>query len=405
MKRTFSKGFEPGAVAPVLAMKAGPERQAALDSLNRLGQRKLVSPSAGVLASLPPHVAQLRPPADDSIEMAADLAELGAMAILRDIHPAKWSEETAAIAELSQFPGLPQRLFGLPNDPIKGTGTVFGREMVDFGWRKLLPWSTETRAGSYGATAEDHAALQRGDIPKAQRAYRGLSQDWSNPTLRALASIGHLDQPYLLGLFMAFQLQSAKAKLSSRFPVLANETGFVSHGGFVDLQCAIAEATRLAMQWTWAIKNAVCAARPEELWPAAARGELHPDLLAKAPTIMRRVGPHLPMVYAEGAPLHPAYPSGHAAIAGACATILCAWFADGEVPAMKISALHAEIRHALWVFQVLPRMAAGVHFRADCEDGLKVGEEAALHYLREVKQFEPLGQTTFTGFFGREITV
>src|SRR5262249_4649770 len=34
----------------------------------------------------------------------------------------------------------------------------------------------------------------------------------------------------------------------------------------------------------------------------------------------------LPQAYPEGAPLHPAYPGGHAAIAGACATVLKAFF-------------------------------------------------------------------------------
>lgn len=32
------------------------------------------------------------------------------------------------------------------------------------------------------------------------------------------------------------------------------------------------------------------------------------------------------MAYPEGCPLHPAYPTGHAAIAGACVTVLKAFF-------------------------------------------------------------------------------
>ena len=38
----------------------------------------------------------------------------------------------------------------------------------------------------------------------------------------------------------------------------------------------------------------------------------------------------LPQAYAEGCPIHPAYPSGHATIAGACVTVLKAFF-DGTV--------------------------------------------------------------------------
>ncbi len=34
----------------------------------------------------------------------------------------------------------------------------------------------------------------------------------------------------------------------------------------------------------------------------------------------------LPMAFPEGSPTHPAYGAGHATVAGACVTILKAWF-------------------------------------------------------------------------------
>jgi hypothetical protein len=39
----------------------------------------------------------------------------------------------------------------------------------------------------------------------------------------------------------------------------------------------------------------------------------------------------LPMAYPEGSPTHPAYPAGHAVIAGACATVLKAFFKESFV--------------------------------------------------------------------------
>jgi hypothetical protein len=39
----------------------------------------------------------------------------------------------------------------------------------------------------------------------------------------------------------------------------------------------------------------------------------------------------LPQVFPEGAPTHPAYGAGHATVAGACVTILKAWFDESEV--------------------------------------------------------------------------
>jgi hypothetical protein len=36
----------------------------------------------------------------------------------------------------------------------------------------------------------------------------------------------------------------------------------------------------------------------------------------------------LPMAFPEGSPTHPAYGAGHATVAGACTTILKAWFKE-----------------------------------------------------------------------------
>lgn len=404
-KKLFKKGFASGeAIKAALAMPVGPDRQAAINNLERLGPRKLVCPSAGALAELPPEIAALRPPEDDSSQMATDIVELGAMALCRDLQPDQFPPEI--INELRRFPGRsPGEPFRLPGDPIPGFGTVFGRFSVDFGWNQHNPWWIRIRDGSYGGTAATHAAIQRGTIPQPQQ-FRRILQSWTlPPTLRGLASIADKDQPYLPGLFIAFQLSATQVPLSDRFPALPNETGFVSHGGLVDIHCAIAEATRLAMQWTWALKARWCAARPEELWPDAAEGRLHPDILAKAPLIMSRVGPYLPMTFAEGAPLHSTYPSGHASILSANATVLCAMFKDGPVPALGIQNLHDEIRHGLWIMQGIGRKAAGLHFHSDMLDGIKVGEAAALHVLRTRRQAEPLGETAFTGFFGREIVI
>jgi len=46
----------------------------------------------------------------------------------------------------------------------------------------------------------------------------------------------------------------------------------------------------------------------------------------------RRNGNYLlPQAYPEGAPIHPAYPSGHATVSGACATILKAFFDENAL--------------------------------------------------------------------------
>ena len=46
----------------------------------------------------------------------------------------------------------------------------------------------------------------------------------------------------------------------------------------------------------------------------------------------------LPMAFPEGSPMHPAYGAGHATVAGACVTILKAFFKEDET-LLKKSAL------------------------------------------------------------------
>jgi hypothetical protein len=41
--------------------------------------------------------------------------------------------------------------------------------------------------------------------------------------------------------------------------------------------------------------------------------------------------PLLSQAYLESSPIHPSYPGGHAAIAGACATVLKAFFNEGAI--------------------------------------------------------------------------
>ncbi|MGL4299881.1 MAG: phosphoesterase, partial [Candidatus Neomicrothrix subdominans] len=91
----------------------------------------------------------------------------------------------------------------------------------------------------------------------------------------------------------------------------------------------------------------------------------------------------LPQAYPLGCPGHPAYPGGHAVIAGACATVLKAWFStamldDGGVitsVADEVDALADDVSQG--------RLLAGVHFRSDNVVGLRFGQQVARAVLAE----------------------
>lgn len=134
--------------------------------------------------------------------------------------------------------------------------------------------------------------------------------------------------------------------------------------------------------------------------------------------IYSRFGSYLlPMAYPEGSPTHPSYPAGHAAVSGACVTVLKAFFDESFVlPAPK-----APSRDGLELLDwsgaplivggelnklasncTLARDTAGVHYRQDGDQGLRLGEQVGLALLREFRllypePFEGFQLTTFDG--------
>jgi hypothetical protein len=125
----------------------------------------------------------------------------------------------------------------------------------------------------------------------------------------------------------------------------------------------------------------------------------------------------LPMAYAEGCPTHPSYPAAHAVNAGACATILKAFLdetyqipqpmeasADGTrlVPWHGESLLLGGEIDKLASNIALARDAAGVHFRSDSIEGLKLGESVAIGLLADysrtyTERFDGFVLTRFDG--------
>lgn len=125
----------------------------------------------------------------------------------------------------------------------------------------------------------------------------------------------------------------------------------------------------------------------------------------------------LPMAFAEGSPMHPTYAAGHASVAGACVTVLKAYFDTGAVFATNGSgdtsfryakpgdtsiAYEAHQNGASLRTVAVPGMLtlegelnklaanisigrnmAGVHYFSDYYDSLRMGEEIAIGMLEE----------------------
>ena len=130
----------------------------------------------------------------------------------------------------------------------------------------------------------------------------------------------------------------------------------------------------------------------------------------------------LPMAFAEGSPMHPAYAAGHATVAGACVTVLKAFFDTGAVfvtdkdgvlantsfrhpkkgdkpiafeafnngaklrqtpqPLCEPLTLEGEL-NKLAANISIGRNMAGVHYFSDYSDSLRMGEKIAIGILEE----------------------
>jgi hypothetical protein len=117
----------------------------------------------------------------------------------------------------------------------------------------------------------------------------------------------------------------------------------------------------------------------------------------------------LPMAFPEGSPMHPSYGAGHGTVAGACVTILKAFFDHGQIltdstgnicyesvadkgDGVKLKKWNKPV--ALTVEGELNKLAgniaiarnwAGVHYYSDYIESMRLGEQIAIGILEEQK--------------------
>ncbi len=159
------------------------------------------------------------------------------------------------------------------------------------------------------------------------------------------------------------------------------------------------------------------------LHPTAEAGQVTPPSLAKNYL--------LPMAFAEGSPMHPAYGAGHATVAGACVTILKAFFqtVDGNGRPVPWSTLNLPddrvgdganlISSSAGVVETITgeldklaanisigRNMAGVHYYTDYYESLRMGERIATQILHQnmLTSPEPTSMRFFD-FDGRLVTI
>ncbi len=404
-------------------------------------------------------------PAVGSLEFASEMAELYWLALARDIPFSEyWSDSliSDAAADLSvNFPAfkgpkdfgsvtpgtifrstIPGRLTGPFISQLLFLDVISGRQSFD---QRI----TTTEAGSDWMTRTDFFRFrQEGNRDGNEHRFHDEKRYITSG--RDLAAYVWDDKTYFPYLNAFFILQSLGVPYNSGNPYRAGDStaGFVS-GDYPHFIAQIAEVSLFALKAAWYQKWLVhLRLRPEE---AAGRihfhkigakdySFLHPSLLQSE--VLERIFDYngsidssrypgnsasylLPIAYPEGSPTHPSYPSGHATVAGACVTLLKAFFDESYVfpnpvvpnfEGSELQSYSGSDAAQLTVGGELNKLGAniaegrnfaGIHYRTDMEEGLKLGEDVAIDYLKNANlcfQAERFS-FQFTRFNGEQIRI
>lgn len=493
---SYSKGLPhnaDGTVVPaaysalIRALTNGEGRPSLFDSIPLGGQRKLTNPQSGFAYEMqggdPQGFSTPPAPAFNSRAEVAEIVENYWMALLRDVPFHRYSSHptaNAAASDLSAFNDVftGPTLGGLvtPDLLFRGpvAGSTSGPFLSQFFWlpcffgaNAVEQRMTTTLAGvDYMTDYATWLAVQRGfnqppdqfdQTPRYMRNGRDLGQ-WVH--------IDVLFQAYFHSLLCLFGLG---APVDSGNPYHGNPTqdGFGTFGGphIATLMCEVSTRALHAVWYQkWMVHRRL---RPEAFAGRVEYNRAHPgrfDVHASIndSAVLPRVFAHnatlnggqgtylLPMAFPEGSPTHPAYGAGHATVAGACTTILKAWFdEDAKIsdlldanPAYRASIIaargtgNADGQHPLvatddglgldnyaggdgsqlTVGGELNKVAynvangrniAGVHWRTDSSASLALGEAVAIQLLREQRQGfnERFGGFSLTKFDGTKVVV
>jgi hypothetical protein len=441
---SFTKGLphtqlgeaEPGTYQTLLyALSTG--KQSDFESLDRGSGMKLVNPQAAFsyqMEGADSHRLGTPPaPAFSSANAAAEMVELYWQALARDVPFANYTTSPITQAAIQDL----NRLSAFSGPVVSGrvtAGTLFGSSVPgaltgpyisQFLWQPVPVNSTVVdqryRAGAPGidylATYPEWLVLQTGVPP-----FRAWTPDPTPKYIysgRALAEWVHYDFLYQAFHNAALILlnQSPETVLNvnpylnptSPYKTTKVETGFATFGA-PHICCLLGSACQDALKAAWYQKWSIHRRlRPEEFGGrvhqtkvGAANYPLHADLMKSAalPAVFAANGSYLlPQAFAEGCPLHPSYPAGHATVAGACSVMLKAFFDETQLVTDTVQASSEGLSLipfsdvALTVGGEVNKLAfniamgrnfGGIHYRSDAEVGFRLGEDVAIAMLQDL---------------------
>ncbi len=425
------------------------------------GTRKLTSPQSGYAYDLEGRDAfsftEKPPPTFSSKENGAEIAENYWMALLRDVPFTAYSTNpiaAAAAADLTLFgadfkgPKVAGQV--TPGTLFRGVnaGDLNGPLMSQFWYQPCFFGANEInqkiRTVKSIADGGQNYMTDFASWLSVQNGVNPSQGDIFDPTFRYMRNgrdIGqwvHVDVLFQ-GYFQAFLVMAGTLGIGfdagNPYNTSATQAGFSTFGG-PHIATLLCEVSTRALKAVWNQKWIV----HRRLRPEAFAGRIHRKLyngatypvhseILNSLNTASRLGGYMPagnaflsQAFPEGSPIHPAYGAGHATVAGACVTVLKAWFNENAVVANPVvpdstgQVLTPYVGAPLTIGGELNKIAAnvalgrnmaGVHWRSDATESIKLGEEVALSVLRDQKNTynEPFAGFSLTKFDGTTVTV
>lgn len=408
---------------------------AAFENIMLGGSRKLANPQAaysfqldgadGFAHSMPP------PPNFSSEDQAAEIAEVYWHAVARDISFADYltdptiAEAVVDLNRFSRFNGVTSgSIFRgqTPGDLIGPYVSQFLYKPIPYGATKIpQKFSVPVAGQSFMTSYSEWLNIQNGAEPSGNLAFDQTPRYLRNG--RDIGEYVHTDysfQAYLHTALILLEYGDAALNVSNPYITSSTQGGFVQFGTphIVDMVSRAGLSALKAAWWQkWYMHKRL---RPEMFagrihnhksgnanYPIDAK-ILNSPVLTK---VFNQNGSYLlPMAFPEGSPTHPAYPAGHATIAGACVTILKAFFNEDFVlpnpivPSADGLSLENYSGANLTIGNELNKLAsnialgrdtAGVHWRSDGVEGMNLGEKVAIAML---ENYRDSYNEVFTGF-------
>ncbi len=413
--------------------------------------RKLTSPQAGLAMDLEGpdshHVTMPPSPRLASAEAAGEAVELYWMALARDINFNDYGGDSliaraaAELSTVSDFRGAKVNGRVTPDTVFRGntpgdlTGPWLSQFLTldfNFGANFVSQKEKTLTAGlDYMTKYQDWLDVQNGADPSNTIQYDPTPRYIRN--LRDMAQWVHVDALYQAYLHACLIIMGQNTRLDPGLPLYNSKTQapFAQCGGphILSLVCEVAtRALKAVWYQKWFVHHRL---RPEEYGgrvhnhlAGKASYPLHPDILTSRAVaeVFNKYGTYLlPQAFPEGSPTHSSYGSGHATVAGACVTALKAFFdesdtvknpkvvsADGstllpyEGPPLTIGGELNKVATNV----AFGRNGAGIHWRTDAINGMKLGEAVVIGILEEQKlTYNDNVEMTLTKFDGTTITI